>query len=71
MLLGYWRGYSYETDFKKETLNAPRGSRVFDLTEVLGEESASKGVGENYDLSFIRNNIIEGELPLWSNNESL
>lgn len=29
-----------------------------------------KGVGENYDLSFIRNNIIEGELPLWSNNES-
>ena len=28
----------YETDFKKETPNAPWGSRVFDLTEVLGVE---------------------------------
>lgn len=28
----------YDTDFKKETPNAPWGSRVFDLTEVLGVE---------------------------------
>lgn len=28
----------YETDFKKETPNAPWGSRMFDLTEVLGVE---------------------------------
>ncbi len=28
----------YETDFKKETPYAPMGSRMFDLTEVLGKE---------------------------------
>ena len=28
----------YETDFRKETPYAPMGSRVFDLTEVLGVE---------------------------------
>ena len=28
----------YETDFKKETPYAPMGSRMFDLTEVLGTD---------------------------------
>ena len=28
----------YPTDFKKDTLRAPMGTRMFDLTEVLGVE---------------------------------
>lgn len=27
-----------------------------------------KGVGSDYDLSFIKDNVIDGELPVWSNN---
>ena len=27
-----------------------------------------KGVGENYDYSFIKDNIVEGELPHWNND---
>ncbi len=29
----------YETDFQKETRYPPRGSRIFDLTEVLGTQN--------------------------------
>lgn len=32
----------YETDFKKESKNAPMGSRVFDLSKILGIEEKSE-----------------------------
>ena len=33
------------------------------------EGIALKGVGLDYDLSFLQKNIVEGELPVWSNDE--
>ena len=32
------------------------------------EGIALKGVGDGYDLSFIKDNLIDGELPLWSDS---
>ena len=29
----------FETDYKKDTSNAPRGSRIFDLTQILGMDT--------------------------------
>lgn len=34
------------------------------------EGIALKGVGGDYDLSFIKDNIVEGELPAWSNDRA-
>lgn len=41
----------YETDFKKVTPRAPMGSRVFDLTQILGTENlpATKEIAELLD----------------------
>ncbi len=34
------------------------------------EGIALKGVGADYDLSFIKENIVEGELPVWNNDKA-